>query len=77
MQVKSIAECSREHSAILLTFIKLPFVLKTFFAVVALDRFYCTQYVLIRTGGLIGLNMGSLSQICFYLTFSLIPLLLV
>ena len=30
MQVKSIAECSREHSAILSTFIKLPFVLKTF-----------------------------------------------
>ena len=37
MQVKSIAECSkrkkyapREHSAILLTFIKLPFVFKTF-----------------------------------------------
>ena len=36
MQVKSIAECSllqnapREHSAILLTFIKLPFVFNTF-----------------------------------------------
>ena len=37
MQVKSIAECSkrinnatREHSAILSTFIKLPFVFKTF-----------------------------------------------
>ena len=30
MQVKSIAECSREHSAILSTFIKLPFVVKTF-----------------------------------------------
>ena len=29
MQVKSIAECSK-HSAILLTFIKLPFVIKTF-----------------------------------------------
>ena len=29
MQVKSIAECSKgEHSAILLTFIKLPFVIK-------------------------------------------------
>ena len=28
MQVKSIAEC--EHSAILLTFIKLPFAIKTF-----------------------------------------------
>ena len=31
MQVKSIAECSnRDHSAILLTFIKLPFCIKTF-----------------------------------------------
>ena len=30
MQVKSIAECSKGHSAILLTFIKLPFVIKTF-----------------------------------------------
>ena len=30
MQVKSIAECSREFSAILLTFIKLPFVIKIF-----------------------------------------------
>ena len=33
MQVKSIAECSkgdREHSAILLTFIKLPFGIKIF-----------------------------------------------
>ena len=31
MQVKSIAECSKgEHSAILLTFIKLPFVIKIF-----------------------------------------------
>ena len=29
MQVKSIAECF-EHSAILLSFIKLPFVIKTF-----------------------------------------------
>ena len=35
-----------------------------------------TQYVLFRTGGLIGLNMGSLSQICFYFTISLIQLLL-
>ena len=30
MQFKSIAECSREHSAILSTFIKLPFVLVYF-----------------------------------------------
>ena len=30
MLVKSIAKCQREHSAILLTFIKLPVVIKTF-----------------------------------------------
>ena len=30
MQVKSIVECSKEHSAILSNFIKLPFVIKTF-----------------------------------------------
>ena len=30
MQVKSIAECSGEHSAILLTLIKLPFVINSF-----------------------------------------------
>ena len=30
MQVKSIAECSREHSAILLTFIKLSCIIKIF-----------------------------------------------
>ena len=30
MQVKSIAECSNEHSAILLTFMKLLFSTKTF-----------------------------------------------
>ena len=30
IQVRSIAECSREHSAILSTFIKLPFVFKIF-----------------------------------------------
>ena len=30
MHVKSIAECSKEHSAILLTCIKLPSVFKSF-----------------------------------------------
>ena len=30
MQVKSIAECSKEHSTIILTFIKLSFVIKIF-----------------------------------------------
>ena len=45
MQVESIAECSKgEHSAILLTFIKLPFVIKIF----ALFIFECrfTQVLL-------------------------------
>ena len=45
MQVKRIAECSKGHSAILLTLIKLPFVIKTFglsiFWLVVLHRFYC------------------------------------
>ena len=39
-QVKSITECSREHSAILSTFIKLPFVIKTF----VLSIFQCPFY---------------------------------
>ena len=30
MQVESIAECSKEHSAILSTFTKLPFVIEIF-----------------------------------------------
>ena len=30
VQVKSNAECSKEHSAILSTFIKLPFIIKIF-----------------------------------------------
>ena len=49
MQVKSIAECSKgEHSAILSTVIKLPFVIKIFFCQFLSDRLrrvYCTgQY---------------------------------
>ena len=41
MQVKSIAECSKgEHSAILLAFIKLPFVIKSFI----LPIFECPFY---------------------------------
>ena len=43
MQVKILQNAPREHSAILSTFIKLPFVFKIFvlsiFGVVALDRF--------------------------------------
>ena len=45
MQVKSIAECSKgEHYAILLTFIKLPFVIKIFVFVYFSGRF--TQVLL-------------------------------
>ena len=40
MQVKSIAECSKEHSAILLTFIKLPVVIKTFILSIFEEPFY-------------------------------------
>ena len=39
MQVKSIAECS-EHSTILLTFIKLPFVIKIFVLSIFVWPFY-------------------------------------
>ena len=40
MQVKSIAECSKgEHSAILSTFIKLPFVINTFVLTFVLSIF--------------------------------------
>ena len=52
MQVKSIAECSKgslmkvqaEHSAILLTFIKLPFAIKIFVCLFLSGRF--TQVLL-------------------------------
>ena len=45
MQVKSIAECSKgEHSAILLTFIKEPFVIKIFILSILSGRF--TQVLL-------------------------------
>ena len=41
MQVKSIAECFKgEHSAILLTFIKLPVVIKTFVLSIFEQPFY-------------------------------------
>ena len=40
MQVKSIAECSKGHSAILLTFIKLPIVIKIFIMSIFEWQFY-------------------------------------
>ena len=52
MQVKGIAECSK--GSILhyfLPFIKLPFVIKTFFVyfyVAVLNKFYCIGYLLDR-----------------------------
>ena len=52
MQVKCIAECSKGHSAILSTFIKVPFVTNIFvfvyFWVSVQDRFYCTYNGWIR-----------------------------
>ena len=44
MQVRSIAECSNKHSAILSTFIKLPFVLISLFCLFLNGRF--TQVLL-------------------------------
>ena len=49
MEVRSIAECDKgEHSAILLIFIKLPSVFKTFvlsiFEGLLKDRFYCKWF---------------------------------
>ena len=48
MQVKSIAECSTEHSSILSTFIKLPFVIKIFILSIFEWPFYTgfTEYIL-------------------------------
>ena len=43
---KYCAMLQGEHSAILLTFIKLPFVNKTLFLVAVLHRFYCKWFVL-------------------------------
>ena len=40
MQIKSIAECSREHPAILKTFIKLPVVFKTMVLSLSERQFY-------------------------------------
>ena len=49
MQVKSIAECyNGEHSAILSTFIKLPFVIKTFVLSIFERQFYTGITVLLR-----------------------------
>ena len=39
MEVKIIAECSKRHSTILLTFIKLPFVIKVFVMSILSGRF--------------------------------------
>ena len=60
MQVKSIVECSKgEHSAILLTFIKLPFVIKTFVLSIVEWLFYTgfTVAPAINYKGKSGLNV--------------------
>ena len=51
MQVNSIAECSKskEHSAILLTFIKLPFVIKIFVLFIFEWPFYIGFTVYVNT----------------------------
>ena len=49
MHVKSIAECSKgEHSAILSTFIKLPFVIKIFVMSIFEWSFYTDFTVLVH-----------------------------
>ena len=57
MQAKSIAECSTEHSAILSTFIKLPFVIKIF----VLSSFECplkTGFTVVKTSQVSGPGLG-------------------
>ena len=49
MQGKSFAECSKEHSAILLTFIILPFVIKILIGLYLSGRF--TQVLLYKLNG--------------------------
>ena len=61
MQVKSIAECSREHSAILLTFIKLPFVNKTFVLSIFEWQFYTGFTVCVSFLYGLSVYMGKLS----------------
>ena len=51
MQVKRIAECSLEHSAILSTFIKLPFVIKIFVLSIFKWPFYMRGSRNFRQGG--------------------------
>ena len=67
MQVKSIAECSPlEHSAILLTFIKLPFAIKIFVSSFFEWPFYAgftvpskcqTVWIQVRTDKMLGLTL--------------------
>ena len=45
MQIKSIAECSKEHSVKLLTFIKLPFVIKIY--VLSVERPLYTAFTVV------------------------------
>ena len=51
MQVKSIAECSKaEHSAIFLTFIKLPYIIDIFVLSIFEGPLY-TGFIVLHVGG--------------------------
>ena len=61
MQVRSIAECSKgEHSAILLTFLKLLFVIKIFVLSIFEWPFY--------TGFNVAINVGVMKNSNWYIT---------
>ena len=60
MQVKSIAECSKEHSAILSTIIKLPFVIK----IIVLSIFDWSFYTGFTVIGAIKLRWPSIFLNC-------------
>ena len=64
MQVKSIAECSKgEHSAILLPFIKLPFVIKIFILSIFECIFYFSDhYQILPSGNLQIINISTKDQ---------------
>ena len=73
MQVKSVAECSKGHSAILSTFIKLPVVIKTFVLSIFEWPFY-TGFIRERSGSVVecltqdrgaeGSNLTGVTALC-------------
>ena len=69
MQVKSIAECSKgEYSAILLTFIKLPFVIKIFVLSIVEWPFYTCFPALHYSVDFIFLSVGIIGFILLEVT---------